>query len=78
MAKTEERPPGLRGRLKLPKPPTPSEAFDKLREGEIWKSVFRPGSVFRKGYKDTQRDRALATLLADGLLVEAAGTYRLP
>jgi len=27
---------------------------------------------------DTQRDRALATLLADGLLVEAAGTYRLP
>ncbi len=38
------------------------EAFDKVREGEIWKSIFRPGSVFRKGYKDTQRDRALATM----------------
>jgi quinol-cytochrome oxidoreductase complex cytochrome b subunit len=62
VAKTEERPPGLRGRLKLPKPPTPAEAFDKVREGEIWKSIFRPGSVFRKGYKDTQRDRALATM----------------
>src|SRR6476620_6033913 len=38
------------------------EAFDKVREGEIWRSIFRPGSVFRKGYKDTQRDRALATM----------------
>ena len=46
-------------KLKLP---TPMEAFDKVREGEIWKSIFRPGSVFRKGYKDTQRDRALATM----------------
>ena len=25
-----------------------------------------------------QRDRALATLLADGLLIEDAGSYRLP
>src|SRR5439155_22375085 len=62
VAKTEQRPPGLRSRLRLPKPPRPAEAFDKVREGEIWKSVFRPGSVFRKGYKDTQRDRALATM----------------
>ena len=46
-------------KLKLP---TPMEAFDKVREGEIWRSIFRPGSVFRKGYKDTQRDRALATM----------------
>jgi len=44
VAKTEERPPGLRGRLsRLPKPPRPAEAFDKVREGEIWKSIFRPG-----------------------------------
>src|SRR5206468_10828747 len=34
----------------------------KVRETEVWKSIFRPGSVFRKGYKDTQRDRALATM----------------
>jgi quinol-cytochrome oxidoreductase complex cytochrome b subunit len=62
VAKTEERPPGLKPKRRLPKPPSPAEAFDKMREGEIWKSIFRPGSVFRKGYKDTQRDRALATM----------------
>ena len=28
----------------------------------FWRSVFRPGSVFRRGYKDTQRDRALAMM----------------
>jgi quinol-cytochrome oxidoreductase complex cytochrome b subunit len=46
-------------KLKLP---TPMEALDRVREGEVWRSIFRPGSVFRKGYKDTQRDRALATM----------------
>ncbi|MEA2551724.1 MAG: hypothetical protein QOE25_1493, partial [Actinomycetota bacterium] len=44
------------------KPPSPSELGDRLRESEVWKSIFRPGSVFRKGYKDTSRDRALATM----------------
>src|SRR5687767_9699139 len=49
---------GSRGsRVKL-KPPKPLD----LRETEVWKSIFRPGSVFRKGYKDTSRDRALATM----------------
>jgi len=38
------------------------ELLDKTRETELWKSMFRPGSVFRKGYKDTQRDRALAMM----------------
>src|SRR5947208_8252422 len=38
------------------------EALDKVRETEFWKSVFRPGSIFRRGYKDTQRDRALAMM----------------
>jgi quinol-cytochrome oxidoreductase complex cytochrome b subunit len=33
-----------------------------LRESEVWKSIFRPGSIYRKGYKDTSRDRALATM----------------
>ena len=44
------------------KPPSPSEIGDFLRESEVWKSIFRPGSIFRKGYKDTSRDRALATM----------------
>jgi quinol-cytochrome oxidoreductase complex cytochrome b subunit len=47
--------------LKL-KPPSPSELGDRLRETEVWKSIFRPGSIYRKGYKDTSRDRALATM----------------
>ena len=33
-----------------------------LRESEVWKSIFRPGSIYRKGYKDTSRDRALAVM----------------
>ena len=49
-------------KLKLPRPPSPLELLDKARESEVWKSIFRPGSVFRKGYKDTQRDRALAMM----------------
>jgi quinol-cytochrome oxidoreductase complex cytochrome b subunit len=54
--KVEERPP--KRRL-----PSPGEAFDRyIREGEFWKSIFRPGSIFRRGYKDTQRDRALAMM----------------
>jgi quinol-cytochrome oxidoreductase complex cytochrome b subunit len=46
-------------KLKLP---TPMEAFDKVRESAFWRSMFRPGSYLRKGYKDTQRDRALAMM----------------
>ena len=40
----------------------PGKAFDRVRESEFWKSVFRPGSIFRRGYKDTSRDRALAAM----------------
>src|SRR5437763_1141244 len=54
--------PRTRLRDRLPRPPSPGELFDKTRETELWKSVFRPGSIFRKGYKDTQRDRALAMM----------------
>ena len=32
------------------------------REGQVWKSIFRPGSIYRPGYRDTSRDRALATM----------------
>ncbi len=44
------------------KPPSPSEVGERIRETEVWKSIFRPGSIFRRGYKDTSRDRALATM----------------
>jgi quinol---cytochrome c reductase cytochrome b subunit, bacillus type len=44
------------------KPPSPQEVLDRVRESEFYKSVFRPGSIFRRGYKDTSRDRALATM----------------
>jgi quinol-cytochrome oxidoreductase complex cytochrome b subunit len=49
-------------KLKLPRPPNPMEVLDRVRETEVWRSIFRPGSIFRKGYKDTQRDRALAAM----------------
>jgi len=52
----------LKLRERLPKPPSPGEALDKVRETEVWRSIFRPGSIFRRGYKDTQRDRALAMM----------------
>lgn len=35
---------------------------DKVQESQVWKSIFRPGSYLRKGYKSTTRDRALATM----------------
>ena len=44
------------------KPSSSNGVFDRVRETEVWKSIFRPGSVFRKGYKDTSRDRALTTM----------------
>jgi quinol-cytochrome oxidoreductase complex cytochrome b subunit len=41
-------------------------SFDDVKEGVqenvIWKSMFRPGSIYRKGYRDTSRDRALAAM----------------
>src|SRR5581483_1046445 len=52
---------GDRESVKL-KPPSPSEVLERVRDTEVWKSIFRPGSIFRKGYKDTSRDRALATM----------------
>src|SRR5512144_2298449 len=51
-----------RGNVAKIKLPSPSEGFDRLRDTEVWKSIFRPGSIYRRGYKDTSRDRALATM----------------
>jgi quinol-cytochrome oxidoreductase complex cytochrome b subunit len=46
----------------MPQIPTPSDLKDKLQDNVVWKSIFRPGSVYRKGYRDTSRDRALAAM----------------
>ena len=35
---------------------------EKVQDSQVWKSIFRPGSYLRKGYKSTTRDRALATM----------------
>jgi quinol-cytochrome oxidoreductase complex cytochrome b subunit len=59
--KLEDKP-RRRLRDRMPKPPSPMEALDVVRETAFWKSMFRPGSIFRRGYKDTQRDRALAMM----------------
>ena len=47
---------------KLPAPPRPGEIWEKTRDSQVWKSIFRPGSIYRPGYRDTSRDRALAMM----------------
>ena len=34
------------------------EIGEKTRESQAWNSIFRPGSVFRKGYTDSPRNRS--------------------
>lgn len=36
--------------------------WDKVRDGQVWKSIFRPGSVFQKGYQDSPRNRAYVVM----------------
>ncbi|HVM00327.1 MAG TPA: selenite/tellurite reduction operon b-type cytochrome ExtP [Egibacteraceae bacterium] len=42
--------------------PSPGELKKRAQDNVIWKSIFRPGSIYRKGYRDTSRDRALAAM----------------
>jgi len=42
--------------------PSGDELKKKLQDNVVWKSIFRPGSIYRKGYRDTSRDRALAAM----------------
>jgi quinol-cytochrome oxidoreductase complex cytochrome b subunit len=35
------------------------EVDKKLRDSQVWKSIFRPGSPFRRGYQDNPRNRAM-------------------
>jgi len=48
--------------IKKPSPPKPDELKKKVQDNVVWKSMFRPGSIYRKGYRDTSRDRALAAM----------------
>ena len=50
-------------RIPLPElPRSPEEVKKRVQDNVVWKSIFRPGSVYRKGYRDTSRDRALAAM----------------
>jgi hypothetical protein len=49
-------------KLRPPKPPKPGELWKQTRDSQVWRSIFRPGSIYRSGYRDTSRDRALAMM----------------
>jgi len=49
-------------RLPTPQIPSPEEVKKRVQDNVVWKSIFRPGSIYRKGYRDTSRDRALAAM----------------
>src|SRR3989454_7283873 len=46
--------------------PTVGERLSKLSESvqgsQAWNSIFRPGSIFRKGYQDSPRNRAYVVM----------------
>ncbi len=59
MAKAPEK----ERKRRLPKPGEMiSGGADKLRESQLWRAVFRPGSIFRKGYQDSPRNRAYVVM----------------
>src|SRR5690606_23128640 len=44
-----------------PKPTTKQRMqnmWDGVQGGQVWSSIFRPGSIFRKGYTDSPRNRS--------------------
>ncbi|MCY3968179.1 MAG: cytochrome B6, partial [bacterium] len=50
---------------KQPKPPASerlkqsmSSAMGDMQGSQAWTSIFRPGSIFRKGYSDSPRNRS--------------------
>ena len=47
---------------RIPTIPKPDELKKRVQDNVVWKSIFRPGSIYRKGYRDTSRDRALAAM----------------
>ena len=47
---------------RLPIPTNLDDAKKTVQDNVVWRSIFRPGSIYRKGYRDTSRDRALAAM----------------
>ena len=39
-----------------------SQRWDKVQGGQVWGSIFRPGSIFRKGYTDSPRNRSYVVM----------------
>ncbi len=39
-----------------------AERWSKFQGGQIWSSIFRPGSIFRRGYADSPRNRAYVVM----------------
>ena len=35
-----------------------AELTDTVQSSQAWNSIFRPGSIFRKGYTDSPRNRS--------------------
>ncbi len=36
--------------------------MDKMHNSQLWRAIFRPGSVFRRGYADSPRNRAYVVM----------------
>jgi quinol-cytochrome oxidoreductase complex cytochrome b subunit len=39
-----------------------AERVDQLHGSQLWRSMFRPGSIFRRGYADSPRNRAYVVM----------------
>ena len=39
-----------------------AERRDQLQNSQVWRAIFRPGSIFRRGYADTPRNRAYVVM----------------
>ncbi|MFN2588534.1 MAG: hypothetical protein ABR613_10515, partial [Actinomycetota bacterium] len=37
---------------------------DALHNSQLWRAIFRPGSIFRRGYADSPRNRAYVVMNA--------------
>ena len=38
------------------------KGVDQLHNSQLWRSIFRPGSIFRRGYADSPRNRAYVVM----------------
>ena len=52
MAQAER--PGLKGKV--------AQILDELHNSQVWRAIFRPGSIFRRGYADSPRNRAYVVM----------------